>query len=160
MKAIRRAFLIGIVVALGSGSVASAADASDPALGTWTLNLPKSEFNPGPAPKSQTRTYIQSAEGVTWTAKGVAADGSPTFAQSTTKLDGKDYPVTGRPWMDTLSTTRINARTIGFTGKKVGKVVETGTREVSADGKVLTVLVKGTDAKGVPFNNVQVFDKQ
>ena len=30
---------------------------SDPFVGTWKLNLAKSKFNPGPAPKSQTRTW-------------------------------------------------------------------------------------------------------
>ena len=41
-----------------------AAAPPDPILGTWKLNLSKSKFNPGPAPRSQTRTYIQTPEGV------------------------------------------------------------------------------------------------
>lgn len=158
MKA--RPLLVGIVAAFGASTVAMAADAPDPAIGAWTLNLAKSKFNPGPAPKSQTRTYVASAEGMTWTAKGVAADGSPTFAQCTFKFDGKDYPVTGSSIYDTLSLKRINALTVAFTGKKASKITEKGTRRVSADGKVLTVSMKGTDAKGDPFDAVEVFDKQ
>ena len=36
---------------------AIAAWAADPVLGTWELNVAKSKYNPGPAPKSQTRIY-------------------------------------------------------------------------------------------------------
>jgi hypothetical protein len=152
--------LVGLIVAFGGDAVVSAADVPDPAIGTWTLNVAKSKYNPGPAPRSQTRTYEEAAQGVTWTSKTVAADGSERSVQCTFKFDGKDYPVTGSSIYDTLSLKRINARAVAFTGKKAGRVTETGTRKVSADGKAMTVSMKGTDAKGVPFNAVQVFDKQ
>lgn len=160
MSAHLKSLLVGLVLAFGGSIVASAADVPDPALGSWTLNLAKSRFKPGPAPKSQTRTYVQTAEGVTWTARGVAADGSERSVQCTFQFDGKDYPVTGSSIYDTLSLKRVSARTVAFTGKKAGKVTETGTRKVSADGKVLTVSFHGTDANGVSFDNVEVFDRQ
>lgn len=159
MKAILRALLVGILVDL-IGSAVAFADAPDPETGTWTLNLAKSRFSPGPAPKSQTRTYARTAQGVTFAIKGVTAGGSPVSYQSTYKYDGKDYPVTGSSIIDTLSVERVNPSTVRFTGKKAGKVVETGTRKVSADGKVLTVSVKGTTAKGVQFREVGIYDRQ
>lgn len=152
--------LVVFIVAFGGSAVVSAADVPDPAIGTWTLNVAKSKFAPGPAPRSQTRTYEETARGETWTAKTVAADGAERSTQCTFEFDGKDYPVTGSSIYDTLSLKRLNARTAAFQGKKAGKVTETGTRKVSADGKVLTVSMKGTDAKGAPFSAVQVFDKQ
>jgi hypothetical protein len=161
MKAILRALLLGIAVAFGGGSVALAADKPDPAVGTWTLNLAKSKFTPGPAPKSITRTYTQTAQGVSLKVEGVAADGSPISQQSgPNKYDGKDYPYTGASLFDTLSLRQGDARTVKFTLKKQGKVVGSGTRTVSADGKVLTISSKGTDAKGTPFESVAVHDKQ
>lgn len=137
-----------------------AADAPDPAIGTWTLNLTKSKFGPGRAANSETRTYARTEQDVTLTVKGVAADGSPISYQATYKYDGKDYPVTGSSVIDTLSVRRVNASSVRFTAKKAGKVVLTGTRSISADGKVLTHSTKGTDAKGIPFDDVAVYDKQ
>ena len=159
MKAIQRALLVGIVLDVVGSAVALAADAPDPETGSWTLNMAKSTFSPGPAPRSLTRTYTRTAQGVTFEIKGVTADGSPVSYQSTYKYDGKDYPVTGTSLIDTLSVERVNASTVRFTGKKAGKVVETGTRKVSADGKVLTVSVKGTTTKGVQFREVGIYDK-
>jgi hypothetical protein len=66
--------MVALVIALGSGFAAHAAAMSDPAIGTWVLNVEKSKFTPGPAPKSQTRIYTQTADGVTLTISGVAAD--------------------------------------------------------------------------------------
>ena len=160
MKTNLCAFLVGIVVALGGGSAALAADAKESAVGTWTLNVAKSKFSPGPAPKSITRTYTQNAQGTTVKVEGVAADGSPISQQSTYKYDGKDYPYTGTPNFDTLSVKQGDSRTVTFTLKKQGKVVGTGTRTLSTDGKVLTLSSKLTDAKGTPSESVAVYDKQ
>lgn len=155
-----RTLLVGTVLAVGCGAAALAVAAPDPVIGTWTLNLDKSKFNPGPAPKSQTRTYTETADGVSFTVKGVAADGSPINSQSTYKTDGKDYPVTGSPNFDTLTLKRVNGSTLKSTQKKAGKVVGMSTRSVSGHGKVLTLKSKGTDAKGASYDNLYVYDKQ
>jgi hypothetical protein len=159
MKHIVQALLIGSVVTFGSALVV-AADAPDPIVGKWTLNLEKSKFSPGPAPKSQTRTYSQSAEGTSVSISGVAADGSPISQQATYKYDGKDYPFKGSPDFDSLSLKRVAANTVKATLKRGGKVVGTTTRTISADGKVLTLASKGTDAKGAAYDDVDVLDKQ
>jgi hypothetical protein len=39
------------------------------------LNTAKSKFSPGPAPKSDTRTYTATEQGITMTWKSVGADG-------------------------------------------------------------------------------------
>ncbi len=160
MKTLLRGLLVGGVVACGGGTAVLAGDAPDPVVGTWTLNLAKSKFSPGPGPKSLTRTYAQTAQGTISTSTGVAADGSPISTHSTYRYDGKDYPYTGDPDLDTVSLKSVNASTVRFTLKKAGKVVGTGTRTISADGKVLTLVTKGTNAKGTPSHNVGVYDKQ
>jgi len=153
MKTILWALFVGIAVTFGGGSVALAADAPDPAVGTWTLNLAKSKFGTSPASKSETRTYAQTAQGMSLKIDEVAADGSRISVQSTYKYDGKDYPVAGSPDFDTLSVTQVDARSIKYTVKKKGKVVGTGTRTISADGKVLTLSATGT-------SDISVYDKQ
>jgi len=73
MKTLLKTILVGAVLASG---VAWAAGAVDPVVGTWTLNVEKSKFSPGPAPKSQTRTYSAGADGVSLSVSGVGADGT------------------------------------------------------------------------------------
>jgi hypothetical protein len=160
MYKIVRAILVGTVLAVGGGAAASAASAPDSSTGTWALNLAKSKFSPGPAPTSVTRTYAQSAQGTALTVNGVAADGSSISWQATFKYDGKDYPITGSPNYDTLSSKRVNGSTVKSTQKKAGKVVGTTTRTISAHGKVLTLSSKGIDAKGISHDDVAVYDKQ
>ena len=152
--------VVGTLLAVGSGAATFAAGAADPVVGTWTLNLEKAKFSPGPAPKSLTRTYAQAADGLALTFNGIAADGSPVSGQSTFKYDGKDYAITGSPDYDAISLKRINGSTVKSVQKKDGKVVGSTIRTVSAHGKVLTLSSKGKQAKGGSFHNIAVYDKQ
>jgi opacity protein-like surface antigen len=155
-----KTLLIGAVIAGGLGSVATAADAPDPILGTWKLDTAKSKFTPGPAPKSQTRTYAETAQGTAMTFTGVAANGSAMSGQSTFKYDGKDYKITGSADYDALSLKRLNGSTVRADLKKGGKVVGTTIRTLSGHGKVLTLASRGTGATGAAFDDVMVFNKQ
>ncbi|MEA3150117.1 MAG: hypothetical protein QOD56_1056 [Gammaproteobacteria bacterium] len=151
---------MGTVLAIAGITAALAAGASDPVIGTWTLNLAKSKFSPGPAPKSQTRTYAADSDGVSLTFNGVAADGSPVFGESTFKYDNKAYPISGSPDYDAISLQRVNDNTVKSTMMKTGKKVGSTTRTVSAHGKVLTLATKASDVNGKPYENIGVYDKQ
>jgi len=155
-----RAVLVGTFVCFGSAALARAAAAPDPAVGTWELNLTKSKFNPGPAPKSMTRVYANTAEGTTLTATGAAADGTPISIHATYKYDGKDYPYSGSPNYDAISLKRVNGVTVKSTLKKGGKAVGTSTRSIAGHGKVMIITARFVDTKGVKQQNVQVFDKK
>jgi hypothetical protein len=134
--------------------------AADPFVGTWKLNVAKSKYSEGQAPKTQTRTYEPfEGDGVTLTNETVRADGSHTKWTFSAHYDGKDYPYTGNPGLDTIAMKRIDPYTIDIAQKKAGKVVQTGRIVVSKDGKMLTSATKGTDASD-PYTNVQVFDRQ
>src|SRR6266853_679113 len=152
-------FAVFTIVAATGVAIAEAA-APDPVIATWQLNVSKSTFTPGPAYKSQTRTYSQSGPSITLVIKTVAADGKEMTSQTTFQLDGKDYPWTGNPNVDTGAVKQIDSNTAKFTLKKAGKVVQAGSRTVSKDGKTLTLKSKGTTAKGEKSEDVLVFDKQ
>jgi hypothetical protein len=136
------------------------AQAPDPMVGTWELNLAKSTFTSGAPPKSSTRTFEAVPNGYRFVNRGVDAAGKPVLSQWTAYFDGKDYPLTGSPDSDTISIKRID----GFTGesiqKKAGKVVYRNRRVISPDGKVFTLTVEGTDTQGKAFTNVLVFDRR
>jgi hypothetical protein len=133
---------------------------TDPIVGTWVLNVAKSKYSPGPAPKSETRTYVVAGADIKATSKGIDSEGKPTTGEWTINYDGKDRPQTGNPDADTLSLKRIDPSTTEFTQKKGGKVVITGTRTTSKDGKMMTITTKGTNAKGQTVNDVEVFEKR
>src|SRR5258708_11917423 len=99
--------------------------AADPTVGTWKLNTAKSKYSPGPAPKSATITYEETADRIKRMGESVDADGNKTSFEYTAKYDGKDYPVTGSETFDMIALKRINDRTTEATLKKSGKVVST-----------------------------------
>jgi len=138
----------------------STAVAADNWLGTWKLNLAKSKFSPGPAPKSLTLKFEASQDGIKLTSDGVDADGKPTHGSYTSKFDGKDVPWAGNPNADTASPKRIDANSYQNTWKKDGKVTVTAKAVVSADGKTLTVTQTGKNAKGEAVNTTAVYDRQ
>jgi hypothetical protein len=75
-----------------------------PLIGTWKLNLEKSKYSPGPAPKSGTTTFEVAGLGLRITAEGIDAEGKPTKTDFGEILfDGKSYPVTGAPAYDASS---------------------------------------------------------
>ena len=139
---------------------ALSAQAADPLVGTWKLNVAKSTYSPGPAPKSLTAKIEAAGEGEKVTADGVRGDDTPIQVVYTAQYDGKDHPITGSPMADTVSLKRLDANTTERTDKKGGKVTQTLTRKVSSDGKTMTVTYKGTDAEGRPINNLAVLEKQ
>ena len=139
---------------------ALSAQAADPLVGTWKLNVAKSTYSPGPTPKSITAKIEAAGKGEKLTADGVRGDDTPIRVEYKAQYDGKDYPISGSPMADTVSLKRLDANTTERTDKKGGKVVQTLTRKLSSDGKTLTVTIKGTDAEGRPINNLAMFEKQ
>ena len=135
------------------------AQASDPVMGTWTFNPAKSTFTPGPGFKTGTVTYALGTPGIKVSVEAVTANGEKLQWGFAGDYDGKEYPVTGNPDADLVVLKRIDTRTTEASYKKAGKPTLTSTRVLSADGKTLTVTVKGTNAKGETVNNVLVFDK-
>ena len=131
--------------------------AADPLAGTWTLNLAQSKYSPGPAPKEQTRIYAEQGEGIKVTVKTVAADGHSTTVLISANYDGKDYPVTGSSDYDAVALKRIDQRAAEATLTHAGKIVATARREISDDGRTLTITFKTTDGQQ---NNTAVYVRQ
>jgi hypothetical protein len=158
MHSCRRLLILGIV--LGAGIATLSAQAANPRIGTWQLNVAKSKYSPGPAPKSQTLKIEASGQGEKVTSELTDAAGARTTTSYTANYDGKDYPLSGSPTADMVSLKRINARTSERVDKRVGKTVSTYRRVVSPDGKTMTVTIKGTNPQGKPMSNAVVFEKQ
>ena len=151
------ALLCLLLVITASARIAMAQ--TDPHLGTWTLNLAKSKFAAGTAPKSQTSVYSAAGQGIKVATTTVNATGTIN-TEYTATFDGKDHPVKGNPDWDTTALKRVDARTIEFTRKKAGKVVQTARSVVAADGKSRTVTVTGVNEQGQKVDTTALWEKK
>jgi hypothetical protein len=122
-------------------------------VGSWKLNIEKSKYILGQAPKSTTLVYETAGEGIKVTVDQI-------HYAYTANYDGKDVPVVGNPLADTSARTRLNATTTNLVNKKGGQIVSTVTLVDSADGKTLTITTTGKDAAGQNIDSVAVYDKQ
>ena len=146
-------FVIAMAVALGSTVFAQS-------VGTWKLDLAKSKYQQGQAPKSTTLKYEAAGEGIKVTVDSVPADGAPIHYAYAANYDGKDNPVVGNPNGDMAARTRVNATTTRLVNKMGGKILSNVTLVESSDGKTLTITTKGVDAQGRNVDSVAVYDKQ
>ena len=149
---------LGLVVVLAGTALAQPGSSN---LGTWKLNLAKSTYAAGTAPKSATFTNVAAGAGIKTTSDSVTADGTVRHFEYTVVYDGKDNPITGNSLNGDVSAgTRIDANTVTFVYKKNGKVTITSTNVVSGDRKTYTLTSKGTNTLGQTLNSVAVYDKQ
>ena len=153
----RKTILFSLVALFVTASTCFAAD--NPSIGTWKLNEAKSKIAVG-TPKNTTVSYVTAGENIKVTVDGVDGAGKPSHNEWTGKFDGKDYPVTGDPDSDMRSYKQVNAHTITLTLKKGGKVTQSGTITISADGKSRTVTITSTDASGKKVTSTTYSDKQ
>ncbi len=133
--------------------------AGDPFTGIWELNLSKSNLPP-PIPRNQTAHIEANAESIQIREEIVSDTGVRLTISVEAKFDGKDYPVKGSPFADTVAYQRLDSRTIKGVARKAGKVVVTEAAVISNDGKTLTGTYSGTDPTGKPYTATAVFDKQ
>ena len=131
-------------------------------VGTWELNLEKSTFSPGPAPRRQTLTFQE--KGPQWIAlvQGIDAFGKPINLDMNNLMitfDGRDHST---PTLDyeTTAWKRIDEHKYLVTRKKAGKVVLTSTNVLTADGRTMTITTTGQNAAGQPIHNVRVYDRR
>jgi hypothetical protein len=158
---IRVAARLGVLLLLvGIAATWSVRAADDPSNGTWKLNVEKSKFDPGPAPKSSTVTITIANGTETYAGETVNADGKTTKMAFTAKLDGTDSPVTGNTMGDTIAIKHPSASKFVATMKSGGKVTVTVHVEVAADGKTRTLTYSGKTPDGKDAHSVLVYDKQ
>jgi hypothetical protein len=141
--------------------------AADRQVGTWKLNLEKSDYTHGhPAPQDETVIIQEQEGGVKITVDGHDEKGNVIHHEYSPKYDNKDVQITGAPTLgplidtDTIAVQRLDDSTFVHTTKKNGKVVATGRIVISKDGKIRTGYWKGINAKGEPISWVVVLDRQ
>ena len=131
---------IRFVLLCGVISVGLASDL--PWVGKWKMNLAKSDFG-------QTTLSLESLPDGEWQFSGFGV--AYKF-----KMDGKDYP---DGMGGTMSWKALDANTWQAVGKANGKVTETDTLKLSADGKTLNEDSKEMKLAGGSIDSTTVFER-
>jgi hypothetical protein len=144
-----------LFLALGLTIVVAWAN-DDPFTGSWKMQVKKSK---GVRPDVQ--TFTQTADGyrLIWQHKSLTLN-------MYLKLDGQDRPI---PTEEFTILAKMRGQTYSYVRKgntletifrQAGSPVGTLRREVSADGRVMTMTLDGTDTTGGMFHDVSVWAKQ
>jgi len=153
-----RAITFGLLILLSAGQrVMVAQSVSDSALGAWTLNHAKSTFSSEVPYRRVTKLEVV-GDSIKETTYTMTANKPSVIVSYTARFDGNDYPISNST-LSTVSLKRLDDKTVERTGKIQGQVVETETRTLSKNDKVLTVTTKGS-RNGSEYSSVQVYDRQ
>jgi hypothetical protein len=143
-------------------ATASHAQSGDAWIGTWTLNVAQSSYEPANlAPRSQTTTITMSGGMFTVVSDGVSAQGQKTHDETMYTFDGKDHDVKGAADPGTTRAyTRVDDHHYSYETKVNGLITTTSRVAVTPDGKTRTITTTGRDAEGRVIRNFVVWNKQ
>ena len=150
-----RKTIAGLVIA----AAATLLFAADPFSGFWRLALAKSKLPP-PLPRSQTSRIDVEGDGIHIREVIENDKGGQITITVDARFDGRDYPIHGTPFADTVAYERIDAYTLKGTVKKAGRIIANEKIVVSPDGATMTSAYSGIDATGKVATATAVFEKQ
>ena len=133
--------------------------AADPFVGTWKLNSAKTKYKTGMPPKEQTVTFSEEGSDLHVMVKGTSSDGQAISAHFTVPIQGGTGKLIESPY-EAVSGKNVNANERDTSFSKGGKVVYTANAKRSANGKIMTVAVKGTNPSGQTVDGTNFYDKQ
>jgi len=154
--------LVVSLLAVGTTSVLTAQSTSpkepDQLIGAWRLDVARSRYRPGPAPTSETRTYVRDGENVLGVIQRAFPDGRRQRIEYTANYD-REYPVIGTEDYDHVVLKRIDRYTSEAVLSHAGRVFGTARRVIAADGKSMTITFRRDSETGVSVLNVAYYDK-
>jgi hypothetical protein len=152
---------ITIVMVLAATTTIAGQRIPSSLVGTWTMNVGQSTFDPGPGPTSQIMKVERSGSTmVTITTDVISAAGQAQHTVRTTPFDGVDVAVAGGLPGGTQAFSWIDDHTYEIVGKIDGRPRMTTRATIAPDEKTITSVATGTDAQGRPVHNTVVFEKR
>ena len=129
--------------------------------GTWTLNLEKSLYNPGPPPYKRARMKVESlGRGrVRFSYDFVYPRGGVQHVEWDGRFDGNDYAVHGADEYVTYAYRQTGALTYEITAKLDTRVTAVAAVTISPDGRTLTTITRGGNVRGREMRNTTVYEK-
>jgi len=139
---------------------ALARQTQEPWLGTWKLNLAKSTPDREARYKRATTKVERWGDGIKVIYDLVGTRGGITHLEWAGRFDGNDYSVQGVDYVLTHAYSRVNDSSYQITIKIDGVVAAVAKVEVSPDGKTLTTLTTGKDARGNTVETTTVYERE
>lgn len=133
---------------------------NQPFVGTWKVDVAKSRYEPGAAPKSEILRFEPVGEGFKLSLDGVNQQG-PYHSEASGKFDGIDVPVVATPARQaafTYAFSRIDDRTWEIVIKVNSQRRLMVRNVVSEDGKTMRGV--STVVNGGHINQVVLYEKQ
>jgi len=155
----RAALIAGVVLfAIVPLAVTACRSSGGAFRGTWRLDASRSQLNV-PAPQSQVVRITVQGQDVRMEQEIVNDRGERLFITVAARFDGKDYPVTGTPFADTVAYRLTGTGAIEGVAKKDGRVVVNETAVLAPDGRSLTVTYLSHLPDGRTVTSTAVFER-
>ena len=148
--------------AVAPPGIALFAQAAEPLVGVWNVDVFKSVYVTGQPPVRRAITVeaVGDSLKVTQETTNQGFNISETIKiEYTAKIDGKDYPIKNSG-LDTVALRKIDATTYERTGKIKGMPTETANMKLSNGNRTMTIATKGTTDTGAEYARTEVFNKQ
>jgi hypothetical protein len=133
-----------------------------PFAGTWTANLAVSQRHPANRFQHAVLRIEIAGDAVTIAHTGIDASGQDERSTHTLQVDGQEHP-TGQGSGYAVIATWLDSHLLETVAKKDGRIVGSGTYEVSTDGRTLTTSTRAPAANAdgwrTDFEQVIVFDR-
>ena len=133
---------IAVAIALSSahltGTGQEAPLGQDLVIGEWRLDVSKSQYSPGPGPKSETRRYESTGDGIKAVIVRTHRDGHVETIEYGAGYDSVNHVIGTRDY-DAVRLTQINAYISEATLSHAGKLFGTARREIAKDGMTMVI---------------------
>ncbi len=114
---------------------------ADPLDGTWVMNPARTRYGHGAEARAEERlTCASTAARVTCVTQSVRATGRTVTARFSAAYDGRAYPVSGMPDVDTVVLTKVDDAVVDATFSRAGRAVFAYRGIRSPDGRSLTII--------------------
>ena len=132
-------------------------DKLGPFLGNWILDADESEFEQGEPPKSATMKIDDNFGMAVFTMNQVAADGEVTNDTFEAMPDGPEVKLGKSGLVDAMRLTFASPRNLVSEARRGGLTIMKADRELSEDGRTLTVTQTVHLVDVASFTNVSVY---
>lgn len=129
----------------------------DAFLGHWAMDPAENRYEAGQPPLSGSYTIDLEGDVYLFKMASTNAEGQPFEMEYRTTPDGVAYPYENPAVADTIKTTRVDAVTLDTETTKDGKVIATGRRVLSPDGRKMTITQSGFRPDGTAFTNLSTY---
>jgi hypothetical protein len=137
-----------------------AVGAADPFVGKWRLNPQKSQYAPGTIPVRMVIEMDAVGDGIHYRSETTYSNGYSTHSEYTADYNGREAIVTGSIGLMTpVSLKRVDSNVVVASYVRALQAIATSRREVSPDGRIMTITTTSRDRDGKVVTTTGVYER-